>query len=181
MKKYPINITSEITEEKLQKGTFIFIYRATRIPPHIGIITNGLLYDITSVGPNIELPVIDFYKTALKRKTEILFVELNSSELEGTNKIIGEKVKKHWKVTAKTSCLAPVKEFLEEIYKIDVSSSNFIFDLLPVLYDENIIEGISEMNLSKKIKNNVFELTKYTQKDIENCIAALSRKEKITC
>ena len=116
MKKYPINITSEITEEKLQKGTFIFIYRATRIPPHIGIITNGLLYDITSVGPNIELPVIDFYKTALKRKTEILFVELNSSELEGTNKIIGEKVKKHWKVTAKTSCLAPVKEFLEEIY-----------------------------------------------------------------
>ena len=60
-------------------------------------------------------------------------------------------------------------------------NSNFIFDLLPVLYDENIIEGISEMNLSKKIKNNVFELTKYTQKDIENCIAALSRKEKITC
>jgi len=180
MSKYSIKITSTITEEKLQNGMFIFIYRATRIPPHIGIITNGLLYDITAVGPNIELPVLEFYRTALKRKTEVLFVELKNSNLD-TNKIIGEKVKKHWKVTTKTSCLAPVKEFLEETYKIDASSSNFIFDLLPVLYKGNVIEAVSEINLSKKIKDNVFELTKYTQKDIENCIAALNRKEKFTC
>ena len=114
MSFYPINITATITEEKLQKGTFLFIYRASRIPPHIGIITNGLLYDITSVGPNIDLAVSDFYRTAVKRKTEVLFVELNLPEAE-TNKIISEKVNKHWKVTATTSCLDPVKEFLFEI------------------------------------------------------------------
>jgi len=180
MKKYPINITSIATEEKLQKGTFIFIYRATRIPPHIGIITNGLLYDITSVGPNIDLAVTDFYKTALKRKTGVLFVKLNNTELD-TIKIISEKVKKYWKVTTETSCLAPVKEFLQEAYEIDVSAAKYVFNLLPLLYDKNIIEGVSEINLSKRIKNNVFELTTYNQKDIGNCITALNRKEKFTC
>jgi hypothetical protein len=179
MNKYPIHITSSITEEKLQKGTFLFIYRATRIPPHIGIITNGLLYDITSVGPNIDLAVSNFYKTAVKRKTEVLFVELNLPEAE-TNKIISEKVNKHWKVTVSTSCLAPVKEFLFEVCKIDFEKATFLFDLLPVLETANLIDGVFELNLQKKIKNNVFELNKYTQQDIQNCILALSRKEKIS-
>jgi fumarylacetoacetate (FAA) hydrolase family protein len=179
MSFYPINITATITEEKLQKGTFIFIYRATRIPPHIGIITNGLLYDITSVGPNIDLAVSDFFKTAVKRKTEVLFVELNLPKAE-TNKIISEKVNNHWKVTPTTSCLDPVKEFLNEVCKIDLEQATFLFDLLPVLEKENLIESVFELNLQKKIEDNIFKLTKYTQQDIQDCIVALSRKEKIS-
>tara|TARA_B100000809_G_scaffold265523_1_gene324621 strand:- start:5282 stop:5821 length:540 start_codon:yes stop_codon:yes gene_type:complete len=179
MSSYPINITATISEKKLQNGTFLFIYRASRIPPHIGIITNGLLYDITSVGPNIDLAVSDFYKTAVKRKTEVLFVELNLPEAE-TNKIISEKVNKHWKVTATTSCLAPVKEFLFEMCKIELEKATFLFDLLPVLDEANLIDGVFELNLQKKIKSNVFELNKYTQQDIQNCIVALGRKEKIS-
>lgn len=179
MKKYPINITGTVAEEKLQKGTFLFVYRATRIPPHIGVITNGLLYDITSVGPNVDVLVSDFYKTAVKRNTEILFVELNLPKAD-TNSIISEKVNKHWKVTAETSCLDPVKEFLHEVCEIDLEKATFLFDLLPVLEEANLIEAVYELNLQKKIKNNVFELITYTQKDIENCLAALNRKEKTT-
>jgi len=180
MKKYPINITATIAEEKLLKGTFLFIYRATRIPPHIGVITNGLLYDITSVGPNTDLAVSSFFKTAVKRNTEVLFVELNLPEAD-TNTIIIEKVNKHWKVTPETSCLDPVKEFLYEVCNIDLKEATFLFDLLPVLEDNNLIEGIFELNLQKEIRNNIFELHTYTQKDIENCIAALQRKETVTC
>jgi hypothetical protein len=180
MNFFPIKITGTVTEGKLQKGTFIFIYRAMRIPPHIGIVTNGLLYDITSVGPNIELPISDFYKTALKRKTEVLFVELKDSELS-TNEIILEKVKKHWKVTENTSCLAPVKDFLQEWKNINLKQTTFLFDLLPLLNQENMITGVYELNLQSKIENNIFKLAKYSQEDIQNCIAALGRKEKITC
>ena len=182
MNNYSINITSTISEEKLQKGTFLFIYRATRIPPHIGVITNGLLYDITSVGPNIDLAVGDFYRTAVKRKTEVLFVKLNLPLVDNNNNNnnnISEKVKKHWKVTATTSCLDPVKEFLSEVCKIDLEKATFLFDLLPILEEANLIDGVLELNLQKKIKNNVFELKKYTQQDIQNCILALGRKEKI--
>ncbi|MDG1476401.1 MAG: hypothetical protein P8Q14_04590 [Vicingaceae bacterium] len=180
MNNYPINITATITEEKLQKGTFIFIYRASRIPPHIGVITNGLLYDITSVGPNTNLKVADFYKTSVKRKMEVLFVELKGSDLT-TNEIILEKVKKYWKVTADTSCLAPVKDFLQEWKNINLAQATFLFDLLPILEGENLVAGVYELNLQPKIKNNVFKLIKYSQADIQDCIAALGRKEKISC
>lgn len=180
MQPYPINITATITEEQLRKGTHIFIYRATRIPPHIGIIANGLLYDITSVGPNIDLAVADFYKTAVKRKTEVLFVSLIMKELNA-NAIIAEKVKKFWKVTADVSCLAPVKEFLHELTGVELKTAQFLFDLLPILKDANLIEAVYELNLQNKIENNVFELAKYTKKDIEDCISALNRKENFSC
>ena len=108
MNNYPINITATINRENLQKGVYIFIYRASKIPPHIGIIVNGMLYDITSVGPNIDLPIADFYKTAVKRKTEVLFVELKDAQTPNLNKIIIELVKTHYKVTLDKSCLVPV-------------------------------------------------------------------------
>ena len=181
MSKYKIHITSEITEEKLQQGLFIFMFRVSRIPPHIGVIANGMLYDITSVGPNIDLPVTDFYKTILKRKTEVLFIELEQPVGFDLRQKITEKVREHWKVTIDTSCLSPIKDFINDVYKIDVSDSKFIFELLPVLFEKNIIRDISQLHLSKKMSNNFFELVKYTEKDIENCIEALSRKEKIKC
>jgi hypothetical protein len=181
MNKYPIHITSEITLEKLQKGTFIFIFRATRIPPHVGIITGGKLYDITSVGPNIDLPVVDFYNTILKRKTEVVFVELKQKGNIDLNEIITQKVNEYWKVTPTISCLSPIKDFINEAYSVDVSGAKFIFELLPMLSKEDLITGVSQLNLSHKITNSTFELTKYSEKDIENCIEALQRKEKVVC
>lgn len=180
MAVYPINIKESASIEVLQKGTFLFIYRATRIPPHIGVVTNGMLYDITAVGPNIDLPVADFFKTAVKRKTEVLFVKLDLPKVD-TNKIISKKVKQHWKVTATKSCLVPVKEFLTEVCDIELEKATFLFDLLPVLEEEKLVKGVYELNLQKKIKNNVFELTKYSQQDIDACINALNRKEQFSC
>lgn len=180
MSVFPIKISGSVTEEQLKKGSYLFIYRASRIPPHIGILTNGLLYDITAVGPNIDLPITDFYKTSVKRKMEVLFVELNLPIVE-TNSIASEQVKKYWKVNAETSCLAPVKDFLLEVSGVELNEATFLFDLLPILDSQNMIAGVYELNLQKKIKDDVFNLITYTQEDIANCIAALGRKEKATC
>ena len=182
MGRYNIHITSEITIKKLQKGTFIFIYRATKIPPHIGIITNGKLYDITSIGPNIDFSVIDFYNTILKRNTEVLFIELMEiAHHINVTQVITEKVTEYWKVTSATSCLNPVKDFINKIYNIEVDKAKFVFELLPILYEQNLIKNVSQLHLSNKLTNNIFELTKYTKKDIEKCIEALHRKEKTVC
>lgn len=182
MNKYPIHIATTVTEKKLQKGVYLFIYRASKIPPHIGVIVNGLLYDITSVGPNIDLPVLDFYKTATKRKTEVLFVELAIPKKGmALNELITEKVKHHQKVSLEKSCLIPVKEFIKDAYDLDVSQPNFIFELLPVLFKNKLIKSVSEINLSKKIENGIFSMTKYTKQDVANCVVALNRKEQFSC
>jgi len=181
MENYKLHITSKITLDKLQKGMFIFIFRATRIPPHIGIITNEKLYDISTVGPNIDLPVIDFYNTVLKRKTAVIFIELNQVDGVDLSTIITEKVREYWKVTQTTSCLSPIKDFINEVYNIDVSKARFIFELLPMLFERKLIKSISQLNLSNQLINNNFELTKYSEKDIERCLEALHRKERTVC
>jgi hypothetical protein len=177
---YPIKITSEISEEKLLNGTYIFIFRASKIPPHIGIITGGQLFDITTVGPNKGVDVLAFYRTALKRKSEVVFVELfTSNSTLNQTEVITEKVNHYWKVSDDVSCLNPVKDFIETSFNVDVQSSNFIFELLPILYDLELIKNVSQINLDKKISNNIFDIIKYTKLDIENCINALKRKELI--
>ena len=97
------------------------------------------------------------------------------------NELILAIVKRHYKVRLGVSCLVPVKEFLTKAYTIDVSQSNFIFELLPVLIKEGLIAAVWELNLSKKIDNDVFEMIKYTQDDVANCVAALNRKDKFSC
>lgn len=179
---YSISITTTISEEKLQNGLFIFMFRATRIPPHLGIITNGKLYDISTVGPNLGLSATDFYRTILKRKTETIFIELEMPTSKMIESIIEEKVKKYWKVTKEVSCLSPIKDFIDEVYSIkEVQKANFIFELLPILQQRNRIKKISEVNLSNKLINNRLEFNKYTEKDVENCINALTRKEQQAC
>jgi hypothetical protein len=179
---YSISITTTISEEQLQNGLFIFMFRASRIPPHLGIITNGKLYDISTVGPNIGITVVDFYKTVLKRKTETVFIELEKPKSNLLVAVIEEQVKKYWKVTKEVSCLSPIKDFIEEIYSFkEAQEASFIFDLLPILQEQNLIKDISEINLSNKLINNALVLNKYTQKDIENCINALTRKEQQAC
>lgn len=183
MDKFQINITGTINEDKLQTGLFIFMFRATRIPPHLGIIANGKLYDISLQGPNTDIPVDEFYKTVKKRKSEVVFIELNkpqfSSFLDDEIKYL---VNKYWKVTPAVSCLAPVKDFLNEVYSVEsVQTADFIFELLPILEQNNLIKEISEIGLFNKLKNNSLNIIKYTKKDIENCIEALNRKQQQIC
>ncbi len=179
---YSISMTTTISEEKLQNGLFIFMYRASRIPPHLGIITNGKLYDISTVGPNIGLSVVDFYKTVLKRKTETVFIELEKPNSNILQSIIEAQVKKYWKVTKEVSCLSPIRDFIEEVYNLgEAQQASFIFEFLPILEEQNIIKSISELNIYNILINNTLELKKYTEKDIENCINALTRKEQQAC
>lgn len=182
MNNYKLHITKQFQEEDLQNGLFIFIFRATRIPPHLGIITNGKLYDISTIGPNLGLSVQDFYKTIVKRKTETIFIELNKKEVNNIEVLIAENVKKYWKVTKEVSCLSPIRDFIEEVYNLkEAQAANFIFELLPILQKNNLVKEIGELNLSNKLINNILEFNKYTEKDIENCINALTRKEQQAC
>lgn len=178
--KYPIKITSEITLEKLQNGTFIGIFRATRIPPHLSIITDGKLYDITTVGPNKGIDINDVYSAISKRKEGVIFIELEKG-IAGVNQtqIINEHVINYWKVDNEISCLHPIKDFLAEAYQVNVKRANFIFELLPLLYDFEMIKDVSQINLDHKVIDGKFEITKYSKKDVENCINALKRKELI--
>lgn len=178
---FSIPITKNITEINLQQGVFIFIHRASKVPPHIGMVVNGLLFEISTVGPGYTYKAPNLLKTAQKRGVELIFLELkelaqNSIELQET---ITNLVKHYHKVDEEVTCLFPIKDFIQEVYQVEVSKANFIFDLLPILYKNNCITNGYEVSLTDKLKGGSFELKKYTKQDVDKCIAAVNRKNKL--
>lgn len=178
---FSIPITKNITEINLQEGVFIFIHRASKIPPHIGMVVNGILYEISINGPGCEYKATDLLKTSQKRGVELIFLELNKVENKAIQiqEIITDLVKHYYKVDEEISCLFPIKDFIQKVYQVDVSDAHFIFDLLPILYQNKSIVAGYEINLTQKLINSSFVLKKYTKQDVENCIAAVNRKNKV--
>lgn len=178
---FSIPITNNINEINLQEGVFLFIHRASKIPPHIGMVVNGVLYEISTTGPGYQYQAVDLLNTAQKRGVELIFLELEKVDLEQNflSDSIEKLVKHYYKVDDEVSCLFPIKDFIKEVYQLDVSRANFIFELLPILYDNNFIVASYQVNLTNQLVNNSFILKKYTKKDVQNCIASVNRKNKI--
>lgn len=176
---FSIPITHQIEEINLEEGVFIFIHRASKIPPHIGLIVDGTLFEISTNGPGYEQKGIDLLKTAKKRGAEVIFIELikpqNGVELKQQ---ITHLVKHYHNVSNDISCLNPVKDFIQSTYQIDVKRTSFIFELLPVLYLNHLIKATYEINISKKLIEGQFILKTYTKEDVNQCIAAVNRKNK---
>jgi hypothetical protein len=193
-----IPITNYISEINLEKGVFIFIHRASKIPPHIGMVINGKLFEISINGPEYNLSGSAMLQTAQKRGVEVVFIELITPNLYTTEEnslrqltevgevinpkekeielLITNLVKHYFKVSNEVSCLNPIKDFIQETYQIDVSKANFIFELLPILYSNKVVKTSFEVNLTNKLIDHSFLLKKYTKQDIENSIAAVNRK-----
>lgn len=191
-----ISITNNISKINLEKGVFIFIHRASKIPPHIGMVINGKLFEISINGPEYNLSGSAMLQTAQKRGVEVVFIELITPNLYTTEEnslrqltevggvintkeielLITNLVKHYFKVSNTVSCLNPIKDFIQKTYQIDVSRANFIFELLPILYDKNFVKNTYQVNLTNKLINHSFLLKKYTKQDIENSIAAVNRK-----
>lgn len=179
---FPIKIDAELPINKLEKGLFMFMYRATRIPPHLGIIFNGKLYDITLQEPNLGVDASVFLTSIIKKFTKTIFFEIHQpKESEEENLILSLKdaIKQFQKISETTSCISPLKFFFNEDYQLNTSQVNFIFDLIPLLIENQLIINTYHLNLERNINQNEFLLKTYTKEDILNCLEALNRKEVI--
>ncbi|PKP44346.1 MAG: hypothetical protein CVT95_11135, partial [Bacteroidetes bacterium HGW-Bacteroidetes-12] len=159
---FPIKINAELPINKLEKGLFVFMYRATRIPPHLGIIFNGKLYDITLQEPNLGVDASEFLTSVIKKFTKTIFFEiqgspnLNTQEIES---ILLKNITRFRQVSENISCIAPIKEIFREIYSINIQNVEFIFELLPLLKKNKLIKNTYHLNLERNITENIFLLT----------------------
>lgn len=174
---FELDISNPVEFPDLNSGTFIFIHRAGKIPPHIGMISGGIIFEITTHGPGFEQKGTDLLKSAIKRKIEMLFVELILPK--NTQNSAPEKLKKwvrtHQKVSNETSCLYPIRDFIQETFDLSLNTDIFIFDLLPILKNKKLIKSTYQLNLEEKIKNGKFQFVRYTKKEVQQNIEAVKR------
>ena len=154
----------------LKKGTYILISEATQKPPHLSLLVEGKIFSLGVKGHQLNMPFELQLKLIKVKKINTLLIKLDTSLY-----IIGNQLFKEAKYnTIKFSkiemgiatCLSPIKDFCANIFDLDMSRVNFIFDLLPILYERKLISACYHYNMEKYLVNNSFHFPKYTMQDI---------------
>lgn len=165
-------------EDGLLSGTYLVVLHATRIPPHIGLIIDKNYHSLTIKGQDINTPVKALLKNIEQRKIPSLFVKIKSHP-----SFSQPYMKDHFILniqqfprvdTHLATCLSPIKLFFDEVYAVSTNHVNFLFDLLPQLHHENLLEFCTSMFIDEQ----TYTLPVYTQeqlnKEIENARAEIS-------
>ena len=167
---YNVNLQKGFKSEYLNKGCWIAVVNAERIPPHIGIIFNGRYCSL-----NIKGKEIDVEAAVLLRKTEILripaiFIKLIPHpvfSIDFLHEHFKLELQKYEKVTMENTCFTPVKAFMQENYLLKQEELGYLFELFPILYREQMIDKAFGLHITRG-NENTFQFVPYTHKNIED-------------
>lgn len=163
-----------LQEEQLYNGVYLLILNARSIPPHLALTVSGKVYGISTKGPSFDKDV-GVYLNHIKRfQTETVFVKLKLSELYTDEEML-DKVRAIVKAYPRVdigaaTCLSPIKEFMSFNYGTEVHDVNLIFDLLPKLHKQEVIEGYYHLFLEEAIQNGELSMSKYTVFEVNEAI-----------
>jgi hypothetical protein len=161
-----------IHAEELLKHTWIVVLHAKRIPPHIGLLINGVYNSLTIKGHELNVSTEALLKTISQRKLQTVMVKLiqhpvfsNDYQLQVFKELVLQfpMVKQH-----QATCLSPVKLFLEEFYALKNQAEELLFELMQRLVDNNYIQYASTLNM--EVVENGFELPTYTAMQLQERI-----------
>ncbi|MBN4051416.1 hypothetical protein JYU16_01230 [bacterium AH-315-M05] len=172
---YKISNIQPLPENTPNKGIFIVVLYANRIPPHLSLMINGKVFSLSVNGPKVNMGVDDLSKLIRSKSIETLFFQLKDQEDSTVLQLI-EKMRELTLAypgldAGGATCLNPIKEFCLSVYKTDITGVNFIFDLLPKL--GNVVIAHFHLNMESCLSDGVFYLEKYTIDDIDNMIRRL--------
>ncbi len=160
------------SKELFANGFFLLILKPERIPPHLALIADNHLYELHIKGKNIALPVC--YETFFAAHHSYLAIQLNTLP---DKKRLQQVFARYSCVNRRISCLAPIKDY----FSVDipaVKKVNFVFELIPVLQQHNIISNVYHHQV--KLQNQAFTLTEYSQEEIIKQIEKLKQHYRVT-
>jgi hypothetical protein len=177
--------TALAQEEDLLKGIYLVVIYASRIPPHIGMIAGKKYHSLTIKGHEINLSPAVLLKNIKIRKTPSLFIRIrphSTFSSDYLSELFISNVQQFSKVESKgPTCLSPVKLFFEEAYDLPLTQVNYLFELVPELFNKNLIEAAFSLNLEPgRFVLPVYSMDKiYEEINKANKEAQLIRKIKI--
>lgn len=175
---YKLSFTELFDEGNLSEGLYLVVIHASRIPPHIGIIAGGKYHSLTIKGQETDQPLEILMKNIRIRKIPSLFIKINSSLL--SDDLLREHVVRNVRQFPKAAadgatCLSPVKLFFEQAFSVSMQNIQYLFELLPKLEEENLLENVSSLNIS----GEEFELPVYDLKTIYREIDKANREAEL--
>lgn len=176
MNSYTLSHITQAQSELLRKDVFIVLLHATRIPPHIGMLTNGFYHSLSVKGQDLDVPIDLLWKGIVQRKIPSLFIQIHC--LSGSSpEFLSEAFKKHVKCFNRVdqgvaTCLSPLKLFFAEQFGLSMENVNYLYELLPLLERKELIGPASGYGLEVQTESS-FTLPYYTMDEILKGIEAV--------
>ena len=121
-----------------QHGTYIWVIHADKIPPHLGISSDGMFFSLKVTGVDFDLPADRLLKTLDRKWIPLLIIETDSISVKDLRIVYS-----HYE-SAKdggNTCLSPIKEVF------DLEKVNTIHELLKELKGKSKVKGVYGKNL----------------------------------
>jgi hypothetical protein len=142
--------------------SYLWIWHADKIPPHIGISTNEAYFSLKSSGKDIALNVSSVITLIERKQIKTLVVELKDEiPISSIDSIFYAYQNAE---ENKSTCLTPIKEILNR------PTPTKLEYLLTELASDNQIERYIGFNLDNSFKGIPF----YTEEDIQHRLALLA-------
>jgi hypothetical protein len=154
-----------------ESGLFLLLLHADKTPPHIGMIKDGIFHAIGMQGPErLERQVL--LKTIRQKKIVTLAFMIVDS-VNYLSYTTPEDALEQLQHEPFTTCLALPLACMQGIAGPETSNCRTVFDLLDILFEKNMIQGIFSEGIEHQ---STFCLKQYSLKDVEARINELSLK-----
>lgn len=144
--------------------TYIWAWHADKIPPHIGISTQGKYFSLKSNGKDEAVEISHVSELVERKKIKTLLFEIQD-EVD-LNMISNEFESYSTTVTNEVTCLNPLKSIL------GISDARMLVDLLAELEASNRISKIIGFNIDSSFKG----IQDYKVEDIHNRLRKLENE-----
>jgi replication fork clamp-binding protein CrfC len=154
----------------LGKGFFICIWHADKIPPHIGVITEGRYFSLKVRGKDEDVASEEVVKLIRKKEISAVFLEvLTNTELMKVRQVFSQY---DCLEENKNTCLTPIAEIFDRKDEAQV-----LADLLSAFRAMDLIGNSWGLNLPADYRGVPF----YGKKEIGQRLLELRRKRKVKC
>lgn len=174
MSDFKINNLLPLTEEQLYEGVYLLILNARHVPPHLALTVSGKVYGISTKGPSFDKDVKVYLNHIKKYQTETVFVKLKLPSVYTDDQML-DKVRSIVKAYPRVdigaaTCLSPIKDFMSFNYQTEIHDVHLIFDLLPKLQAQNVIEGYFHMFLGEALLKGELTMERYGVFEVNEAI-----------
>lgn len=174
MSDFKILDLKPLVYNQLYAGVYLLILNARTVPPHLSLTVSGKVYGISTKGPTFDKDVNVYLNHIRKHNIESVFVKLKLPAVysdEQMLKSVRKVVKAYPRIDiGAATCLSPIKDFMSSAYQTKVHDVHLIFDLLPKLQEQGIIEGYYQMNLDNAMTKGELLMERYTVFDVNEAI-----------
>lgn len=161
----------DFSSNLLQKGTWLVILHAQRVPPHIGLMFSGNYNSLTIKEHEININLEIILKTITQKKIQSIFIKIIPHPVFSMDHQLGifqEHLKNFGYVKQnETTCLSPIKLFFSEFYAVECNENELLFDFIQRLHENDFIDSASSLNLKF---NEGISLPFYTIKELNEKI-----------